>query len=60
MEQEKICKCGHPKERHAFDGTGECYTFKHLKGCHYQCVCRRFEGNGTKENGTKEIANKGE
>jgi hypothetical protein len=42
IKEQSICKCGHKEKDHNSWGT-ECYVFKHIKGSHYQCTCRKFE-----------------
>lgn len=37
-----ICKCGHKRRDHSAISPYPCYTFKHIKKCHYQCVCEAF------------------
>jgi len=51
---DRICKCGHKEKEHNSWGT-ECYVVKHIKGSHYQCICREFKLGEVKEkkNGKK-------
>ena len=42
-EGQELCQCGHKRNEHSIWG-GECYVHKHIKGSHYQCICRKFKG----------------
>lgn len=36
------CICGHKKDQHNLSQT-ECYTFRHVDGNTYQCVCKKYK-----------------
>jgi len=43
--EQGICECGHKEREHNSWGT-ECNVIKHIKGSHYQCICRKFKLKG--------------